>query len=317
MNENLQFPWGNERRYNSYAGYFTKKFGGRVQKISIDAGFTCPNRDGTKGKGGCTFCSNDAFNPSYCHPSKSIAQQIEEGIAFHQKRYRRAKSYLVYFQAYSNTYETVQTLEKMYYEALSVEGVVGLVIGTRPDCMPLQVIGLLSELAKKYYVMVEFGVESVYDQTLVRINRGHSFEDARKAIAAAKAAGIAVGAHFIWGLPGESRRQMIDSVDLINELPLTTIKFHQLQIFKRTVMAVEYLQKPSDFELFDLDSYIEFIVDLTERLNPKTMIERFAGEVPPRFLVTEAWGQLRYDQVLVKIENKLKEKNTFQGKFYH
>ncbi|MFZ4463338.1 MAG: TIGR01212 family radical SAM protein [Bacteroidales bacterium] len=317
MNESVIYPWGNERRFNSYAEYFRKLFGARVQKISVDAGFTCPNRDGSKGRGGCTFCSNDAFNPSYCHPKKPVKQQIEEGIEFHQKRYRRAKNYLVYFQAYTNTYQPIGELEKLYREALSCQGVVGLVIGTRPDCINAEIIGLLKELQKSAYIMLEYGVESVYDETLLRVNRGHNFEDARLAIEMTAAAGISVGAHFIFGLPGESRQQMLDSVQIINQLPLTTIKFHQLQIFKDTAMAKEYQSQPENYQLFDLDSYIEFIVQVTERLNPSFMIERFAGEVPPRFLVSSAWQQLRYDQVLVKIEKKLSETNTFQGKRFH
>lgn len=306
------FPWGDNRRFNSYSSYFTREFGSRVQKISIDAGFSCPNRDGKISTGGCTFCRNDAFNPSYCHPEKSIRQQIEEGIEFHQRRYRRAKSYLAYFQAFSNTYRPLDELEKLYREALSVDGVIGLVIGTRPDCINEETLEMLKDLNAT--IILEYGVESVYDQTLTRVNRGHDFATAKKAIEITHKYGFHCGGHFIFGLPGETREMMLHTADIISELPLTTVKFHQLQIFKDTKMADEYIANPSDFHLFTLDDYIEFVIDFIERLNPDLVIERFAGEVPPRYLVSKPWLNLRYDQVLALIEKRLEERNTYQGK---
>lgn len=308
------FPWGDDRRFNSYNSYFTREFGSRVQKISIDAGFSCPNRDGKISSGGCTFCRNDAFNPSYCRPEKSVRQQIEEGIEFHQRRYRRAKSYLAYFQAYSNTYKPVDELEKLYREALSVEGVIGLVIGTRPDCINKEILDMLKDLNTT--VILEYGVESVYDSTLQRVNRGHGFATAKKAIELTHEYGFHCGGHFIFGLPGESRDMMLRAADVISDLPLTTVKFHQLQIFKDTKMAKEYLTNPADFHLFTLDDYIEFVIDFIERLNPNLVIERFAGEVPPRYLVSKPWLNLRYDQVLALIEKRLEERNTYQGRLY-
>lgn len=308
------FPWGDNRRFNSYSSYFTREFGSRVQKISIDAGFSCPNRDGKISTGGCTFCRNDAFNPSYCHPEKSIRKQIEEGIEFHQRRYRRAKSYLAYFQAFSNTYKPLDELEKLYREALSVDGVIGLVIGTRPDCINEETLDMLKSLDAT--VILEYGVESVYDQTLTRVNRGHDFATAKKAIELTHKYGFHCGGHFIFGLPGETREMMLNAADIISKLPLTTVKFHQLQIFKDTKMADEYIANPSDFHLFTLDDYIEFVIDFIERLNPDLVIERFAGEVPPRYLVSKPWLNLRYDQVLALIEKRLEERNTYQGKKY-
>lgn len=308
------FPWGDNRRFNSYSSYFTREFGSRVQKISIDAGFSCPNRDGKISTGGCTFCRNDAFNPSYCHPEKSIRQQINEGIEFHQRRYRRAKSYLAYFQAFSNTYRPLDELKKLYREALSVDGVIGLVIGTRPDCINEETLDMLKSLDAT--VILEYGVESVYDQTLTRVNRGHDFATAKKAIELTHKYGFHCGGHFIIGLPGETREMMLNAADIISELPLTTVKFHQLQIFKDTKMADEYLANPSDFHLFTLEDYIEFVIDFIERLNPGLVIERFAGEVPPRYLVSKPWLNLRYDQVLSLIEKRLEERNTYQGKKY-
>lgn len=308
------FPWGDNRRFNSYSSYMKKEFGSRVQKISIDAGFSCPNRDGKISTGGCTFCRNDAFNPSYCHPEKSIRKQIEEGIEFHQRRYRRAKSYLAYFQAFSNTYKPLDELEKLYREALSVDGVIGLVIGTRPDCINEETLDMLKSLDAT--VILEYGVESVYDQTLTRVNRGHDFATAKKAIEITHKYGFHCGGHFIFGLPGETREMMLHTADIISELPLTSVKFHQLQIFKDTKMADEYIANPSDFHLFTLDDYIEFVIDFIERLNPGLVIERFAGEVPPRYLVSKPWLNLRYDQVLSLIEKRLEERNTYQGKKY-
>ena len=314
------FPWGDNRRFNSYSSYFQREFGGRVQKISIDAGFSCPNRDGKISTGGCTFCRNDAFNPSYCRPEKSVRQQIEEGIEFHQRRYRRANSYLAYFQAFSNTYKPLDELEKLYREALSVPGIIGLVIGTRPDCINEEILEMLKNISSPkgktclVPIILELGIESVYDSTLSRVNRGHDFATARNAIELVHNYGFHCGGHFIFGLPGESRDMMLHAADIISELPLTTAKFHQLQIFKDTKMADEYLANPSDFHLFTLEDYIEFVIDFIERLYPNIVIERFAGEVPPRYLVSKPWLNLRYDQVLSLIEKRLEERNTYQGK---
>ena len=312
----MLYPWGDERRFNSYSRYFAKQFGGRVQKISIDAGFSCPNRDGKISTGGCTFCSNEAFNPSYCRPEKSIRQQIEEGIEFHRRRYRRANKYLAYFQPFSNTYKPIEELKNIYEQALEVPEIVGIVIGTRPDLVDNGILQLLNEIQETHYVMLEYGVESVYDETFRRVNRGHDFATAEKAIQLTAHYGIPCGAHFIFGLPSESEETMLRAADIISQLPLTTVKFHQLQIFKGTKMAEEYIQHPEHFHLFDLEEYIDFVVDFAERLNPNIVIERFAGEVPPRYLVSEPWMKLRYDEVLVKIEKRMEERDTWQGRLY-
>ena len=249
------------RRFNNYSNYFKKQFGGRVQKISIDAGFSCPNRDGRISTGGCTFCSNEAFNPSYCRPEKSIRQQIEEGIEFQRRRYRRANKYLAYFQPFSNTYKPIEELKNIYEQALEVPEIVGIVIGTRPDLVDNGILQLLKEIQKTHYVILEYGVESVYDETLRRVNRGHDFATAEKAIQLTAHYGIPCGAHFIFGLPGESKEMMLRAAVVISRLPLTTVKFHQLQIFKGTKMAEEYIQHPEHFHLFDLEEYIDFVID--------------------------------------------------------
>lgn len=312
----MTYPWGDERRFNSYSHYFAKQFGGRVQKISIDAGFSCPNRDGKISMGGCTFCSNAAFNPSYCRPEKSITQQIEEGIEFHRRRYRRANNYLAYFQPFSNTYKPLEELKSIYTQALEIPEIVGIVIGTRPDLIDEHILQYLNELQRTHYVILEYGVESVYDETLKRVNRGHDFATAERAIRMTADYGIPCGAHFIFGLPGETKTMMLDAADIISQLPLTTVKFHQLQIFKGTKMVSEYKAHPEVFHLFDLEEYIDFVIDFAERLNPDIVIERFAGEVPPRFLVSEPWMKLRYDEVLSRIEKRMEERDTWQGRLY-
>jgi len=312
----MNHPWGHNRRFNSYSEYFRQNFGERVQKVTIDAGFTCPNRDGSKGTGGCTYCNNDAFNPSYCKPEKSIKQQIEEGMEFHINRYRRAKNYLAYFQAYSNTYAPLEHLKKIYSEALAIPGVVGLVIGTRPDCIDDEKLEYFKELSKSHYIIIEYGVESCYNKTLERINRGHTFEQSVEAIVKTNRLGIKTGAHFIFGLPGETRDEMMAEAKLISALPLDTIKFHQLQIIKGTAMETEYNNHPENFTFFELPEYIDFFIKFIEQFNPAIVVERFAGEVPPRFLAGPGWGLIRNDQIMVKFEKRLEELNTYQGKFF-
>lgn len=308
--------WKHNRRFNSYSAYFKELFGQRVQKISVDAGFTCPNRDGTLAKGGCTYCNNNAFNPSYCDPKKPIDLQVREGIEFHKVRYRKANQYLVYFQPYSNTFAPLDKLKQIYQSALAQEGVIGLVIGTRPDCVDDEKLSYLSDLSRDYYITVEYGVESVYNQTLKRINRWHTYEQSVEAIQKTAAYGLKVGAHFIFGLPGESREMMMESVYKISDLPLTTIKFHQLQIVSGTPMAKEYNQYPELYNLFSFEEYIQFIVRFTEHINPDFIIERFAGEVPPNYLAGPGWGLIRNDQINTAIEKEMARQNTWQGKFF-
>ena len=315
MNDSA-FPWGHARRYNSYSEYFKRLLGERVQKVAVDAGFTCPNRDGTKGRGGCTYCDNDSFNPSYCQPEKSITLQIGEGIEFHSRRYKRAKSFLAYFQPYSNTYASLDKLKSLYGEALQYPGIVGLVIGSRPDCVNDDILDYIAELSRSYYVILELGLESCYDKTLQKINRGHSWAESEDAIQRAASRGIKVGAHMIFGLPGESREEMLAEADIISALPLDNIKFHQLQIIKKTRMALDYIEHPESFNLFTMEDYLTFMVSFLEKLNPAFVVERFAGEVPPRFLVSAPWSNLRNDAFNRLLEKRLEELNTWQGRLY-
>ena len=313
----MEYSWGHARRFNAYSNYFRKHFGERVQKLSIDAGFTCPNRDGKLGIGGCTYCNNNAFNPSYCNSKKSVRQQIIEGIEFHRKRYRRTNKYLAYFQPYSNTYAEISRLKQIYIESLQFPEIIGIVIGTRPDCVDDEKLEFLRKLSESYYIMIEYGIESCYDHTLKRINRGHSFEQSVEAIIKTAKLGIKTGGHIIFGLPGESREEMMNEASILSKLPLNNIKFHQLQIIKETQMAVEYSKNPESFNLFSLNDYIDFVCEFISYLSPNIVIERFAGEVPPRFLVGPNWGLFRNDQILNMIEKKLSEKNIWQGKYFN
>jgi len=313
---NPEYPWKHSRRFNSYTEYFKQLFGGRVQKLAIDAGFTCPNRDGKVGRGGCSYCDNKAFNPSYCNPEKSVSTQIQEGIEFHRIRYRRASQYIAYFQAYSNTYAPIETLRKLYEEALAFPEVIGLVIGTRPDCVNDEILDFLAELSKKVYIIIEYGIESCYDKTLLKINRGHDFAKTRWAIEESARRGIRTGGHMIIGLPGESKEEILQETDIISALPLNTIKFHQLQIITGTGMANEYNSHPEDFNILGIDDYLLLMMEIVERLNPAFVIERIAGEVPPPFSVNQPWD-MRYDAVLQRFEQLLEKHDTWQGKFYN
>ncbi len=309
-------PWGDNRRFNSYSGYFQRKFGTRVQKLTLDAGFSCPNRDGSLGVGGCSFCNNEAFNPSYCTPEKTITRQLAEGVAFHRKRYRRAAKYLAYFQAYSNTYASLDLLKIRYEEALAFPDVIGLVIGTRPDCISLPLLDYLEELGRMVFLVVEYGIESCSDDVLQSVNRGHTFSQSAEAVRITAERGILTGAHIILGLPGETRAAMLRGAGLLSSLPLHSIKLHQLQIIKNTVMAEEYGDDPGRFSFFSLDAYLDLVVDYLELLRPTLLVERIAGEVPPRFLAGPGFGLIRNDQILQKLEDRLAERNTWQGRLW-
>lgn len=312
------------KRYNSFVGYFRERYGERLQKIVVDAGFTCPNRDGAISRWGCTYCDNRAFHPSYSSPDKSIAEQIAEGIVFHRVRYRNATRFLAYFQPYSNTYSSLERLKEVYSEALSVPSVKGIVLGTRPDCVDERKLdylaalkdgkkGFLDENGNPPVVIIEYGIESCLDRTLTRINRGHDFATACRAVEMTAERGIDCGAHFIFGLPGESREDMLGYAAKINALPVLSAKFHQLQIVRGTRMEREFSEKREDFVTFTLDEYLDFFVDFLERLRPDLYIERFAGEVPPRFVNETPWGLVRNAELLRMLDRRLEERNTFQG----
>jgi uncharacterized protein len=304
------------RRYNSWTDNCRTLYGGRIQKVAVNAGFSCPNRDGTVSTGGCTFCNNEGFNPSYCKDSLSIGSQLDTGIRFLSKRYPRTSMFVAYFQAYSNTHASLAYLSTVYGEALSHPKIQGLVIGTRPDCVDAEKLDYIAQLSRNHFVKLEYGIESCYDDTLIRINRGHTFADTKKAIDMSADRGIQTGAHLMFGLPGESRQQMLDQVNHINQLRIHSIKFHQLQIVKGTAMAKEYLEYPDRFKLFSLDEYLDFLALFIERLRPDIAIERLSGEVPLNYNAGISWGKLRMDQVLMRFEKLLEERDTWQGRLY-
>lgn len=318
-----QFSWLHKRRFNAFPNYCVRMFGERLQKVSVDAGFTCPNRDGSISSDGCYYCNNDSFNPSYCNSNKSISQQINEGISFLNVRYRNAKKYLIYFQAYTNTYKPIEDLKVIYEEALSFPGVSGLIIGTRPDCINEEILDYIAQLSKTYYVVVEFGMETINNSTLALINRGHNNGQTVRALNMCAQRGIKAGVHLIFGLPYETIEEIIMQADFISKLPIHSLKIHQLQIVKGTKLEQMYAQNPDAFIQFNIESYIDLVISFTEKLNPIIIIERFAGEVPPRFLAgpsilkDNTYGYLRNDQILQMIEKRMEEKDTWQGKFFN
>lgn len=303
-------------RYNDFPTFLKRFFTGKVQKISINAGFTCPNRDGTVGYGGCTYCNNQTFNPEYCHTEKPVSVQLEEGKRFFAHKYPEMK-YLAYFQAYTNTYGELEMLKRKYEEALAVDDVVGLVIGTRPDCMPDTLLDYLETLAQRTFVLVEYGIESTLDRTLHRINRGHTWQTAVDAVQRTAARGLPVGGHVILGLPGESREDMLGQAADISRLPLDTLKLHQLQLIRGTRMAREYEERPEDFHLFDdVDEYIALVVDYIQRLRPDLVLERFVSQSPKELLLAPDWGLKNYE-FNHRLQKRMKELDAWQGKLYN
>lgn len=289
--------------YNDFGTWIRKQFPDfRVQKISIDAGFSCPNRDGKISSGGCTYCDNRTFNPSYCDRKKSISEQLEEGKAFFARKYPDMK-YLAYFQAYTNTYAKVEQLREMYEEALRVEDVVGIVIGTRPDCMSDELLDYLEELNKRTFLLVEYGIESANDDTLRRINRGHDFACSPDAVERTHARGILTGGHIIIGLPGEDAEESLRQAPIISSLPLDILKIHQMQIIKGTRLAQEYAEHP--FHVYSVEEYIDVIVRFIRLLRPDLVLERFVSQSPKELLVAPKWGLKNYEFTNL-LNNRLK-----------
>ncbi len=303
-----------QKRYNDYATFLKGLFAGRVQKLSIDGGFTCPNRDGLKGWGGCTFCNNESFNPDYCRQAGGITRQIDEGIRFFEHKYKEQK-YLAYFQAYSGTYASLDVLRQRYEEALGHPRIVGLVVGTRPDVVSVEVLDYLEDLAKRFYVCVEYGVESTNDAVLREVNRGHGFAESEEAIRATAGRGIVIGAHLIFGLPGEDPESMLEGVDRLCELPIDVLKLHQLQIVKGTRMAEQFLEKPEAFRLYSEEEYLDFVVRVIERMPERIYLERFVNQSPPGYLIAPQWGTKNFE-FTAKLDKRLERADSWQGKWY-
>lgn len=303
---------GRQMPYNDFGSWLHGQFPYKVQKISVNAGFSCPNRDGRIGLGGCTFCDNNTFNPSYCDSRKSVTDQLEVGKRFFSRKYPDMR-YLAYFQAYTNTYAPLDNLKRIYEEALSVENVVGLVIGTRPDCVDSQMLDYLGELSRRTFVIVEYGIESTNDGTLRRINRGHTFECSRLAIEETAGRGIITGGHVILGLPGEDRQENLRQAVNISATKLHLLKIHQLQIIKGTPLAREYANRP--FRLYSPDEYVSLLTEYIQRLRPDIVLDRFTSQAPADMLVAPRWG-LKNHEFANLLVNHMREVGACQGQMY-
>ena len=298
------------QRYNSFGSYIREKFGARVYKVNVDAGFTCPNRDGTIGTTGCIYCNNDSFRPNSCKPTLSVSEQISNGIIHIRKRYK-AEKFLVYFQPYTNTYAPVEELERLYKTALTGPSVVGLAIGTRPDTVDNEKILLLEDLAKRNFILIEYGLQSIYDRTLEFINRGHDYNSFLKALAMTKDRGIYSGAHVIVGFPTESKEEMLFMADEISHMPVDFLKIHQLQVIKDTPLEIMYREHP--FHVFDYEEYLEFVTEFIGRLSPKIVLQRLFATAPDAILIAPRWDKSR-QEILRDIEKRLESRDIYQGK---
>lgn len=304
----------NNKPYNEFGDFLNQTFPYKVQKISINAGFTCPNRDGSKAIGGCTYCNNQSFSPGYGGKQRSVSDQLRDGIAFFSHKYPQMK-YIAYFQSYTNTYDNIDKLISLYEEALNFPNIVGIIIGTRPDCMPDDLLRYFSELNRRTFLMIEYGIESTLDSTLDFINRGHNYAESVEAIRKTAEKNIYTGAHIILGLPNENKTQILNHARELSKLPLTTIKIHQLQLIRGTIMARQYHDHPEWFDLFDVDDYIDLCIDFAEILNPDFIIERFVSQSPKSLLIAPDWG-LKNFEFTSKVLKRFKERNTWQGRLY-
>jgi radical SAM protein (TIGR01212 family) len=302
----------NTPHYNDYGTWIRRQFPYRVQKISIDAGFTCPNRDGRISTGGCIYCDNRTFNPSYCQRRHSVTQQLEEGRRFFAHKYPDMK-YLAYFQAFTNTYAPLSQLKALYEEALQVDDIVGIVIGTRPDCVSDELLDYLAELNQRTFVLVEYGIESANNDTLLRINRGHSFEQSQEAIQRTHQRGLLTGAHIILGLPGEDAAESLRQASIISSLPIDILKIHQMQIIRGTRLAEEFAANP--FHIYTVDEYIKLIAEYIQRLRPDLILERFVSQSPKELLIAPHWGLKNYEFTNLLV-NYLKQNKIYQGQFF-
>ena len=298
------------RHYNTFGRYMKGLYGQPVYKVNVDAGFTCPNRDGSLAIGGCIYCNNDSFRPSACTSTASLRDQIEKGIPYLRSRYG-AKQFIVYFQPYTNTYASVHILEQLYREALDNPGVVGLAIGTRPDCIDSEKIALLETLSREHFILVEYGLQSIYDKTLAFINRGHDYACFKNALALTAGRGIHVGAHLILGFPTETRDEMLAMADELSGLPIEFLKIHQLQVVKETALADLYAKKP--FATFGYYEYIEMLADFLERLSPDVVLQRLFAAAPDEILIAPVWNKTR-SELLRDLDTFMEQRGSYQGK---
>ena len=305
----------NGRRYHVYNDWVKNEYGGRLQKVSVDAGFTCPNRDGSLGVGGCTYCNNEGFSPSYLRQQRDVVTQIDTGIEFMRRRYPRSMGFLAYFQSYSSTYDDLDKLKETYAIALAHPDISGIVIGTRPDCLPEETLDYLAELSKRTLVELEIGIESCNDAVLRECLRGHDFVCTQEAIRRAARRGLFITGHLLLGLPLETHDSLIDGASALSGLPLDALKFHHLQIVRGTRLANQYRAAPASVSLLDPESYLDSVIDMLERLPPTVKIQRLGSEVPPDILVSPDWG-MRLSKFPARLEARLQARNTWQGRLY-
>ncbi len=313
-NSDFQTYFAKGKRYLDYPHFMKTFFDERIQKISIHAGFSCPNRDGTKGYGGCTFCNNESFSPAYCSNEKSISKQIQEGIHFFGHKHHFEK-FIAYFQSYTNTYGNINSLINLYEEALAYPNVVGLAIGTRPDCISNELLKYLAELKKRYFILVEYGVESTNDETLNLVNRQHKYINSEEAIIRTAENGILVAAHIIIGLPSETNEMIIEHAKRLAILPVSIIKLHQLQIIKNTTLAKQYEQKEININLYSLEEYIDVCIDFMEWIPPHICMERFVSQTPKEYRIAPNWG-IKNHEFIYKLDKRMLERNTYQGRLF-
>ena len=305
----------NGRRYHVYNDWVKKEYGGRLQKVSIDAGFTCPNRDGLLGIGGCTFCNNEGFSPSYLREQRDLVVQIDTGIEFMRRRYPRSKGFLAYFQSYSSTYEELDRLKEIYDIALDHPDISGIVIGTRPDCLPEETLDYLAELSMRTLVELEIGIESCNDEVLRESLRGHDFACTEDAIRRAARRGLFITGHLLLGLPLETHDSLIDGARALSGLPLDALKFHHLQIVRGTRLANQYRAAPASVSLLDPESYLDSVIDMLEHLPPNIKVQRLGSEVPPDVLVSPDWG-MRLSKFPALLEARLQARDSWQGRLF-
>ncbi|MDA2918565.1 TIGR01212 family radical SAM protein [Desulfobacterota bacterium AH_259_B03_O07] len=299
-------------RYNSYSNFLKEKFGCRVHKVSVDMGFTCPNRDGSVAIGGCVYCNNDSFVPPYARSRFSMHTQIKNGMNYLKKRFK-AEKFMVYFQAYTNTYDDAEKLEKLYREALIYENVIGIVVGTRSDCIDREKLALLEELARECFVSLEYGIESIYDRTLEYMNRGHDYKSVVEAIDLTKNRGIYIGAHIIVGMPTETEEEMLQMAEEVSRLGIDSLKIHNLHLVRNTPLARSYKKTP--FHLFTYDEYIDFVIRFLERISPEVVIERLFTDTPRDLLIAPLWNKT-HNEIINGIREELERRNTFQGRLF-
>ena len=312
MSDQQIFAWGTSRRFNDYSSFIKNKFGGRVQKISVNVGLSCPNRDGTKGTGGCIYCDNTAFTPAYCNAADNITEQLRKGREFFSRKYPDMR-YIAYFQSYTNTYAPVETLEALYREAVS-DGIAGLIIGTRPDCINNELLDMLARINQIVPVAVELGMESTADRTLELINRHHTWADSVKAAEMCASHGLQTGAHLILGLPGETEADFLEHAKRISALPLKTLKLHQLQIISGTPLAAICQKNPDFVRTFTLNDYIATVVRFLEHLSPDIVVERFVSVSPAEKVIAPRWNRMKNFEIVALIDKELERQETWQGR---